>query len=114
MAALLGLGIDNARSSRSTATRCRSSTAAPPTSSKPSIRPRVETLDVKRRYIRVVKPVRIDSGASFAEFRPYDGTRFEVEIDFDSPVIGRQAFAADIDPASVPPRSSRAPAPSAS
>ena len=57
----------------------------------------VETLDVKRRYIRVTKPVRIDSGASFAEFMPYDGTRFEVEIDFESPAIGRQSFDADID-----------------
>jgi UDP-3-O-[3-hydroxymyristoyl] N-acetylglucosamine deacetylase len=32
-------------------------------------------------------------GRSWAEFRPYDGTRFEVEIDFDSPAIGRQALA---------------------
>ena len=53
---------------------------------------------VKRRYIRIVKPVRIDSGASWAEFHPYDGTRFEVEIDFDSPAIGRQFYAADITP----------------
>lgn len=53
---------------------------------------------VKRRYIRITKPVRIDSGASWAEFHPYDGTRFEVEIDFESPVIGRQFYAADITP----------------
>ena len=58
----------------------------------------VESLPVKRRYIRIVKPVRIDNGASWAEFRPYNGTRFEVEIDFDSPAIGRQFYAADIDP----------------
>ena len=57
----------------------------------------IETQDVKRRYIRVLKPVRIESGASWAEFQPYDGTRFEVEIDFESPAIGRQSFAADID-----------------
>ena len=56
----------------------------------------IEMLAVKRRYIRVVKPVRIENGASWAEFRPYDGTRFEIEIDFDSPAIGRQAFASDI------------------
>ncbi|MEO4000140.1 UDP-3-O-acyl-N-acetylglucosamine deacetylase [Mesorhizobium sp. CAU 1732] len=53
---------------------------------------------VKRRYIRIIKPVRIESGPSWAEFKPYDGTRFEVEIDFESPVIGRQFFAADITP----------------
>lgn len=51
----------------------------------------------KRRYIRVLKPVRIENGPSWAEFKPHDGTRFEVEIDFDSPAIGRQRFAGDID-----------------
>ncbi len=57
----------------------------------------IEVLGVKRRYIRVLKPVRIESGASWAEFRPYSGTRFEVEIDFESPAIGRQSFASDIN-----------------
>jgi UDP-3-O-[3-hydroxymyristoyl] N-acetylglucosamine deacetylase len=58
----------------------------------------IETLAVKRRYIRVVKPVRVEAGASWAEFRPYDGTRFEIEIDFESPAIGRQQFASDMNP----------------
>ncbi|MGV8938796.1 MAG: UDP-3-O-acyl-N-acetylglucosamine deacetylase [Allorhizobium sp.] len=53
-------------------------------------------LGVKRRYIRVVKPVRIEAGASWAEFRPYDGTRFEVEIDFETPLIGRQSWQGDL------------------
>ena len=52
---------------------------------------------VKRRFIRVTKPVRIEFGGSWAEFRPYDGTRFEIEIDFDTPLIGHQVFASDID-----------------
>ncbi len=51
----------------------------------------------KRRFIRILKPVRFENGASWAEFRPYDGTRFEVEIDFASPAIGRQLYAADIN-----------------
>ena len=58
----------------------------------------IEQQSVKRRYIRITKPVRIDSGASWAEFRPYDGTRFEIEIDFESPTIGRQLHTADITP----------------
>jgi UDP-3-O-[3-hydroxymyristoyl] N-acetylglucosamine deacetylase len=57
----------------------------------------IEAQAAKRRYIRVLKPVRIENGASWAEFRPYDGTRFEVEIEFESPAIGRQRFAGDID-----------------
>ncbi|MBN9252912.1 MAG: UDP-3-O-[3-hydroxymyristoyl] N-acetylglucosamine deacetylase, partial [Mesorhizobium sp.] len=57
----------------------------------------IETLSAKRRFIRIVKPIRIESGASWAEFRPYAGTRFEVEIDFESPAIGRQQFASDLN-----------------
>jgi UDP-3-O-[3-hydroxymyristoyl] N-acetylglucosamine deacetylase len=65
-------------------------------------------LGIKRRYIRVVKPVRIDSGASWSEFRPYDGTRFEVEIDFSSPLIGRQSWKGDLTAASFKAELSRA------
>jgi UDP-3-O-[3-hydroxymyristoyl] N-acetylglucosamine deacetylase len=54
------------------------------------------TLAAKRRYIRVVKPIRIEKGGSWAEFLPYSGTRFEVEIDFESKAIGRQVFAGDM------------------
>lgn len=56
----------------------------------------IKNLGVKRRYIRVIKPVRIEAGASWAEFRPYDGTRFEVEVDFDTPLIGRQSWKGDL------------------
>jgi len=65
-------------------------------------------LAVKRRYIRVIKPVRIESGASWAEFTPYDGTRFEVEIDFDCPLIGRQSWKGDLTPATFRNELSRA------
>ncbi len=58
----------------------------------------VETLPVARTCIRVVRPVRVEMGRSFAELRPYDGRRVEVEIDFDSPVIGRQAYYTDVTP----------------
>ncbi|NKN36213.1 UDP-3-O-acyl-N-acetylglucosamine deacetylase [Agrobacterium sp. a22-2] len=68
----------------------------------------IKILGVKRRYIRVTKPVRIESGASWAEFRPYDGTRFEVEIDFDCPLIGRQAWNGDLTAASFKQELSRA------
>ena len=68
----------------------------------------LKPLAVKRRYIRIVKPVRIESGASWAEFSPYDGTRFEVEIDFDCPLIGRQAWKGDLTPATFRTELSRA------
>jgi UDP-3-O-[3-hydroxymyristoyl] N-acetylglucosamine deacetylase len=57
----------------------------------------VTALAAPRRYIKVLKPVRATVGDGFGEFRPYDGTRIEVEIDFANPLVGRQAYAADID-----------------
>lgn len=51
---------------------------------------------VRRRYIRVTKPIHVDMGASWGEFVPYEGIRYEVEIDFDTDVIGRQKFASDM------------------
>lgn len=65
-------------------------------------------LPVKRRYIRVVRTVRVEAGASWAEFSPYDGTRFEVEIDFDCPLIGRQAWKGDLTPGTFRRELSRA------
>ena len=53
-----------------------------------------------RRFIRVLKPVRVDFGRAFAEFRPHPGRRFEVGIDFDCPVIGRQTAKVELTPAS--------------
>ncbi|MEZ5870659.1 MAG: UDP-3-O-acyl-N-acetylglucosamine deacetylase [Nitratireductor sp.] len=54
------------------------------------------SLAAPRCYIKVLKPVRVDMGASWGEFVPYEGTRYEVEIDFDCPTIGRQAFRSDL------------------
>jgi UDP-3-O-[3-hydroxymyristoyl] N-acetylglucosamine deacetylase len=96
MAALFGLGIDNVaiEIEGSEAPILDGSAAAFVEAFEQA---GIEQLSANRRYIRVVKPVRIDNGASWAEFRPYNGTRFEVEINFDNPAIGRQAFKSDID-----------------
>ncbi|MDP4024259.1 UDP-3-O-acyl-N-acetylglucosamine deacetylase [Methylobacterium sp. NEAU 140] len=54
-----------------------------------------------RRWLKVLRPVRIESGRAFAELRPIDrGFRLDVEIDFESPVIGRSRKALDLSPAS--------------
>jgi UDP-3-O-[3-hydroxymyristoyl] N-acetylglucosamine deacetylase len=54
------------------------------------------SLNVMRRYIRVLKPVRVAMGNSYGELRPYSrGFRVEAEITFDHPLIGRQAFEFD-------------------
>jgi len=56
----------------------------------------LKPLSAPRCYIRVNKPVRVDMGASWGEFIPHDGTRFEVEIDFDSEVIGNQSYSSEL------------------
>jgi UDP-3-O-[3-hydroxymyristoyl] N-acetylglucosamine deacetylase len=57
------------------------------------------TLPVPRRYIRILKPVRVTSGESCGELRPHpQGFRVEIEIDFNHPIIGWQAWAQDIGP----------------
>ncbi len=61
----------------------------------------VVTLAAPRRYIRVLKPVRVDRGESFGELRPCSrGFRVEIEIAFDNPLVGRQALALDVTPTS--------------
>src|SRR3954447_15685957 len=59
----------------------------------------IEVLDAPRRYIRVLKPVRVASGDAFGEIRPYvRGFRIEAEIEFKHPLIGRQTLAFDCRP----------------
>ncbi|MGD0023785.1 MAG: UDP-3-O-acyl-N-acetylglucosamine deacetylase [Xanthobacteraceae bacterium] len=52
-----------------------------------------------RRYIQVLKPVRVGKNDCYGELRPHlRGLRIEAEIEFDHPLIGRQAFAVDVEP----------------
>lgn len=55
-------------------------------------------LDKPVDAIRVVAPVRVENGAAWAEFVPHERARFEIEIDFPSPAIGRQQVVFDLDP----------------
>ena len=58
------------------------------------------TCGARRRWIKILRTVRIEAGRGFAELRPIDrGFRLDVEIDFDSPVIGRSRRAMDLTPA---------------
>ncbi|MEP0943702.1 MAG: UDP-3-O-acyl-N-acetylglucosamine deacetylase [Rhizobiaceae bacterium] len=52
----------------------------------------------RRRYLRVLKEVRFTMGSSWGVFEPNDTTRYEVEIDFEEEIIGRQTFACDLTP----------------
>lgn len=54
-------------------------------------------LSSSRRYIRIVKPVRVEQGRSFSELMPASsGFRLDVTIDFSAKAIGRQSKSLEL------------------
>jgi UDP-3-O-[3-hydroxymyristoyl] N-acetylglucosamine deacetylase len=52
-----------------------------------------------RRYIKVLKTVHVAKGEAFGELRPAEaGFHLDVEINFETPLIGRQSIALDLTP----------------
>src|ERR1700693_1057439 len=47
-------------------------------------------LDSPRRFLKVLKKIRVEDGGAFGELTPHNGFHLDVEIDFDTPLIGRQ------------------------
>jgi UDP-3-O-[3-hydroxymyristoyl] N-acetylglucosamine deacetylase len=59
----------------------------------------IVTLPAPRRYLKILRPLRVAKGDCFGELRPYAaGFRLEVEIAFDNRLIGQQAIAFDVTP----------------
>src|SRR5689334_11871643 len=58
----------------------------------------VRELAAPRKFIKVVKPVRVEENNCWGELVPHSGLQLDVEIDFDSPVIGRQRMQLDVSP----------------
>src|SRR6202142_2511676 len=57
------------------------------------------TQSAARRFIQVLKPVKVAIGDAYGELRPYAaGFRAEVEIDFANAAIGRQNYVLDLSP----------------
>jgi UDP-3-O-[3-hydroxymyristoyl] N-acetylglucosamine deacetylase len=50
-----------------------------------------------RKFLKVLKPIRVEEGDCWGELRPYSGFRLDVEIDFESPLIGRQRYALEMN-----------------
>ncbi len=58
----------------------------------------IRELSEPRKYIKVLKPVRVEEGGCWGELEPHAGFRMDVEIDFPSPVIGRQRLQYEMSP----------------
>lgn len=59
----------------------------------------IETLDAPRRYLKILKTVRVSHGDAYSELRPAArGFKLDVEIDFAEAIIGRQRCRLDLEP----------------
>ena len=58
----------------------------------------IRELSEPRKYIKVLKNVRVEENGCWGELRPHSSFHMDVEIDFPSPVIGRQRIAFEMSP----------------
>jgi UDP-3-O-[3-hydroxymyristoyl] N-acetylglucosamine deacetylase len=65
-------------------------------------------LEAPRRFLKVLKRIAVEDAGAFGEFTPNNGFHLDVEIDFDSPLIGSQRIALDVNPGSFRRELSRA------
>lgn len=68
----------------------------------------VRELALPRKFIKVLKPIRVQEGSAWGELIPHSGFHLDVEIDFDSPLIGRQRLMLDLNPGTYRNELSRA------
>ncbi len=58
----------------------------------------IRELSEPRKFIKVLKPVRVEEGDCWGELVPHSGFRLDVEIDFPTPLIGRQRLSFEMSP----------------
>jgi len=96
MAALAGLGIDNAYIDLSAPeVPIMDGSSAPFVFLLQSAG--VAEQSALKRFVRVRKRVRVEDGDKWAEFKPYNGYKVTLSIDFDHPVFKKHTQTASID-----------------
>jgi UDP-3-O-[3-hydroxymyristoyl] N-acetylglucosamine deacetylase len=65
-------------------------------------------LESPRRFLKVLKPIRVEENGAFGELAPHNGFHLDVEIDFDTTLIGNQRIEIDVNPGSFRRELSRA------
>jgi UDP-3-O-[3-hydroxymyristoyl] N-acetylglucosamine deacetylase len=65
-------------------------------------------LSEPRKFIKVLKPIRVQDGDCYGELTPGNGFNLDVEIEFPTALIGRQRLALELTPASFRSELSRA------
>jgi len=99
LAALRGLGVDNAIIEIDSAeVPIMDGSAAPFVEAIDEVG--LAELDTPRRFLKVLKPIRIEDGGAVGELTPHNGFRLDIEIDFETKLIGKQKIAMDVNPGS--------------
>ena len=57
----------------------------------------IRELHQPRKFIKVLKPVRVEEGGCWGELRPHSSFHLDVEIDFETPLIGQQRYALEMN-----------------
>jgi UDP-3-O-[3-hydroxymyristoyl] N-acetylglucosamine deacetylase len=57
-------------------------------------------LEAPRRYLKVLKPITVEDAGAYGELTPYNGFHLDVEIEFDTQLIGTQRIEIDLNPGS--------------
>jgi UDP-3-O-[3-hydroxymyristoyl] N-acetylglucosamine deacetylase len=57
-------------------------------------------LEAPRRYLKVLKKVTVDDAGAYGELSPHNGFHLDIAIDFDTPLIGNQRIEIDLNPGS--------------
>lgn len=58
----------------------------------------LKELSAPRKFLKVLKPIRVVEGASWGEIAPHSGFHLDIEIDFDTQIIGRQRLRFEMSP----------------
>ena len=59
----------------------------------------VMELSEPRKFLKVLKPIRVGDGDCFGDIAPHSGFHLDIEIDFETPIIGNQRLALEMAPA---------------
>ncbi len=99
LAALRGLGVDNALIEIDSAeVPIMDGSAAPFVEAIDEVG--LTELEAPRRFLKVLKPICVEDGGAVGELTPHNGFHIDVEIDFETPLIGTQKIEIDVNPGS--------------
>ncbi|HTE41855.1 MAG TPA: UDP-3-O-acyl-N-acetylglucosamine deacetylase [Steroidobacteraceae bacterium] len=57
----------------------------------------IEEQNAPKRFVRVLKPIRVEDGDKWAQLKPYDGFKVNFEIEFNHPVFKKHSQVASLE-----------------